>query len=335
MAIAGMVVDLHEDIGYHYLMGGAKPFSEDEKGRQADIPKYRKAGMTLVLGSIFPLLGSLNLRKIAAMEEMYGRWSPSSALVSPRDVAIELVKIYYALEKMYPKDLKVVRTREDIESLGKRVGIVLHIEGCEALGEPEDLEIFFNLGVRSIGLTWNYDNKFAASCLSSKDYGLTGEGEALVALANRLGVMVDLSHSSPKTSADTLGVSDLPPFFSHSDAASEQTNRRNVSDSLVRETGRRGGIVGLTFIRSCIGPPYTAARLVDHAKRFIRLGGPSSPALGTDFLGMSTTPEGIEDISKVGKLRRALLNAGVSDDQAERVMHGNAHRFILRSSERW
>lgn len=291
--------------------------------------------MRLVLGSIFPLLGSLNLRKIAAMQRMYGHWSPSSTLVSPRDVAIELVKIYYALEAQHPKDLKIVRTTDDIGALGDRVGIVLHIEGCEALGEPEDLRIFYNLGVRSVGLTWNYDNKYAASCLSTKDYGLTGEGEALVAEADRLGVMVDLSHSSPRTSSDALKVAEIPPFFSHSDAASEQANMRNVSDGLIRETGRRGGIVGLTFIRSCIGRPFTPERLTDHAKRMLKIGGDSLPALGTDFLGMSSVPEGMKDVSQVGKFKRALVQAGVPPDKAGAILNDNALAYILKRSERW
>lgn len=333
-----MVVDLHEDIGYHFMMGGAadiRPFDEDVRGRQADIPKYRKAKVKLVLGSIFPLLGSLNLRKMDAMRRMYGYWSPSSALVSPRDVAIELVKIYYALEEMHPNDLKIVRTTEDIERLESRVGIVLHIEGCEAFGEPEDLRVFFGLGVRSIGLTWNYDNKFAASCLSTKDYGLTGEGEALVAAADKLGVMVDLSHASPKTSSETLSASELPPFFSHSDSASVEANERNVGDELIRETGRRGGVVGLTFIRSCIGGPFTPERLAEHAKRMIKVGGGTVPALGTDFLGMSTTPEGLKDVSQVWKFRRALKGAGIPPGQAEAVLNDNAFRFILKRSERW
>ena len=333
-----MVVDLHEDIGYHFMMGGSaeiRPFNEDVKDRQADIPKYRKVGMKLVLGSIYPLIGSLSPRKIAAMQRMYGHWAPSAAPVSPRDVAIELVKIYYSLEEMHPRDLKIIRTRGDIESLGKRIGILLHIEGCEALGAPEDLRIFFNLGVRSIGLTWNYDNKFAASCLSAKDYGLTGEGEELVTAADRLGMMIDLSHASPKTSSETLEVSDLSPFFSHSNASSKQPNRRNISDYLIRETGRRGGIVGLTFIRSCIGKPFTPARLSEHAKHIVRLGGATTPALGTDFLGMSDTPEGLEDISKLGRFRRAMNEAGISPGQVEGILHDNAYSFILRRSERW
>ena len=333
-----MVVDLHEDIGYYYLMGGVaeiKPFDEDVKGRQADIPKYRKVGMKLVLGSIFPLVGSLNRRKVEAMKKTYGDWSPSSALASPRDIAVEIVKIYYALEEFYPKSLKIVRTREDMENLGRATGIVMHIEGCEALGEPEDLRIFYNLGVRSIGLTWNYDNKYAASCLSAKDYGLTGEGEALVALANRLGVMVDLSHSSPKTSSDTLQISEAPPFFSHSNSLAVQANKRNVSDLLIRRTAKRGGIVGLTFIRSCIGSPFNPEKLAVHAKYMVELGGESLPALGTDYLGMQTTPAGLDNLSALGRLRRGMKTTGLSARQIESVLNDNAFKFILKHSERW
>jgi membrane dipeptidase len=333
-----MVVDLHEDIGYYYMSNGSGeilPFGENAKGRHADIPKYKKVGMKLVLGSVYSLLGSLNLRKIVAMQKIYGTWAPSAALVSPRDVAIELVKIYYSLEDMYPKALKIVRTKEDIESLGARTGILLHIEGCEPLGEPEDLRIFYNLGVRSVGLTWNYDNKYAASCLSTKDYGLTGEGEALVALANKLGVMVDLSHTSPKTSSEALKISESPPFFSHSNALAKQVSKRNVSDALIRETGRRGGIVGVTFIRSCIGKPFTPARLAEHAKHMLRVGGGSLPALGTDFLGIGSTPVGLEDVSKLGRLRSALKVSGMTSAEAEGLMNDNAYNFILKHSEQW
>ncbi len=333
-----MVVDLHEDIGYYYMMGGnadIRPYDEDVKGRHADIPKYNKVGMKLVLGSIFPLVGGLSKRKIDAMQKMYGTWGTSASLASPRDVAIELVKIYYALEELYPKSLKIVRTTEDIESLGGKTGIVLHIEGCEALGASEDLRIFFNLGVRSIGLTWNYDNKFAASCMSTKDYGLTGEGEVLVAAANKLGVMVDLSHSSPKTSSETLAISDSPPFFSHSNASTEQKSKRNISDALIKKTGKRGGIVGLTFIRSCIGKPFTPERITDHAKHMIRLGGEALPALGTDFLGMRSTPVGLEDVSKLGRFRRALKGAGLTTKQTEGILNDNAYNFIFKRSEKW
>ena len=333
-----MVVDLHEDIGYYYLMAGqsdVEPFDLDVKGRHADIPKYEKVGMKLVLGSIYPMIETLNMRKIRAMQELYGTWSPSAIPASARDVAIAMGKIYYSLEEMNPKALKIVRTREDIESLGAKTGIILHLEGTEALGEPEDLKVFFNLGVRSLGLTWNYDTKYAASCLSTKDYGLTGEGEALVALANRLGVLIDLSHASPKTSSDALEVSVVPPFFSHSNSLALQESRRNVSDALIKRTGKQGGIVGLTFIRSCIGKPFTPERIAEHAKHLFKVGGETLPALGTDYLGMASTPERLPALSKLGRLKSALRRAGLASEQTEALLNDNAYRFILKQSERW
>ncbi len=138
-----MVVDLHQDIASYFMMNGATfalpPFDEDSPDRHADIPKYRKVGMRLVLGSIFPMVGSLNVREMAELTKNYGVWSPSSSPASPRDLAIEEVKIYRSLEELYPNDIKLVRNRDDIEALGVKTGIIMHLEGCEGLYEPEDL----------------------------------------------------------------------------------------------------------------------------------------------------------------------------------------------------
>src|SRR5712692_4410453 len=210
-----MIVDLHEDISDYFLTAGAtsvtQPFDKDVEGRHVDIPKYRKARVRLVFGSLFPMVSGLNPRLIADLGGMYKEWSPASVPAAPREIAIEQVKTYYSLEEMYGKHLRMVRTGKDLDGLASKVGILLHLEGCEALSEPEDLRIFYRLGVRSIGLTWNYDNKYASSCRSRKDYGLTGEGEALVKMANRLGVMVDLSHAGPRTCRDVLEFSEAPP----------------------------------------------------------------------------------------------------------------------------
>lgn len=334
-----MVVDLHEDIASYFMMDGAtfdvRPFNEDVPERHADIPKYKRVGMRLVLGSIFPMVGGLNARHMARLKRAYRAWSPSSSPSSARDMAIEQVKIYYSLEDLYPSDLKVVRTLQDIEGLGTKTGILMHLEGCEALYEPEDLQVLFNLGVRSIGLTWNYDNKYASSCMSKKDYGLTGEGEDLVALANELSVMLDLSHAGPKTCADVIDSSDRSPFFSHSNAFSQQESKRNVSNELVKKVAKAKGIVGLTFIRSCIGPPHTPGRLADHARKLIALGGDGLPALGTDFLGIRSTPNGLENLSKLGNLERALKGAGLSQRQVEGITHDNAMRLIRTHAEGW
>ena len=334
-----MIVDLHEDISDYFLTAGAtsvtQPFDEDVEGRHVDIPKYRKAGVRLVFGSIFPMVNGLNPRLIADLGGMYKEWSPASVPAAPREIAIEQVKTYYSLEEMYGKHLRMVRTGKDLDGLASKVGILLHLEGCEALSEPEDLRIFYRLGVRSIGLTWNYDNKYASSCRSRKDYGLTGEGEALVKMANRLGVMVDLSHAGTRTCRDVLEFSETPPFVSHADAYSVQKHPRNATDELIRKVGRRRGVIGLTFITSCIGEPADAAKLAEHAMHIARVGGAGTLALGTDYMGIRTTPTGLDDITKLNLLTDALKRKGANKEMAGKMMYSNAMNFVKRFADSW
>jgi len=333
-----MIIDLHEDISHYYLSAGVtisiQPFNVDLPGRHVDIPKYEKAGVRLVLGSIFPMVSNLNRRLTDSLAALYGEWSPSTAAVSPRELAIEQVKIYYALEETYPERIKIVRDERDLEELNGRVGIILHIEGCEALSEPEDLKVFYRLGVRSIGITWNYDNKYASSCLSKKDYGLTGEGEELVKIANRLGVMVDLSHAGRQTCQDVIELSEQPPYISHANAYSVKEHPRNVPDDTIIQVGRRGGVIGLTFITSCIGEPADAEKLSEHASHIARVAGEGVLALGTDYLGIRNTPTGLEDITKIDKLREALARR-LGEGSVHNILYANALRYIRGFAPHW
>jgi membrane dipeptidase len=334
-----MLVDLHEDIADYIMSSSAtnpiESLIEDRDGRQSDIPKLRRASASIVFGSIFPMLSNLNLREIKKAEREYGVWSASSVPISPRDVAIEQVKIYYALERHYTKYIKLIKTRKDLEELGGKIGILMHIEGCEPLYEPEDLELFFDLGVRSVGITWNFDNKFGSSCFSRKDYGLTGSGEEVVKIANKLSMMIDLSHAGERTCFDVLKISKLPPFFSHSNSQSVHMVRRNVSDSIIRAVGKKEGIVGLTMIRSCIGKPANSSKLAQHTLRIIKYVGVKVPAIGTDMLGISRTPDDIKDISQIGVFRDALLEAGLDEQAVDKIFYKNALSFIERHASKW
>lgn len=331
-----MVVDLHEDIANYYFAAGAtvpvEPFDEDVEGRHVDIPKYGSAGVKLVLGSIFPMVSNLNARLEEEGRSTYGEWSPPSVPVSARDVAIEQVKLYHALEERYRDHLRIVRTWDDAETLGSRTGILLHMEGSEALTQPEDLAVFHKLGLRSLGLTWNFDTRYASSCKSRRDHGLTGDGEVLVRLANRLGVMLDLSHAGEKTCDGIMELSESAPFFSHANAKALKDHPRNVRDDLIKRVGKRGGIVGVTFITSCIGEPADAAAVARHAEHISKLGGESVPALGTDYLGVRATPKDLGDISKLSKLGDALAARKLN---GKTILHENAWSYIRKQAERW
>jgi membrane dipeptidase len=334
-----MLVDLHEDIAHYFMMSSStvktEPFDKDVKGRQSDIPKLRRGSVSIVFGSIFPMLGNLNISEIEKSVKEYGVWSTSYIPASSRDLAIEQIKIYNSLEKLYPKYIKILRKKQDIDQLGTKIGIILHLEGCEPLYEPEDIKLFYELGVRSIGITWNFDNRYGSSCLSKVDYGLTGSGEDLIRIANKLSIMVDLSHSGEKTCKDTLKLSKKPPFFSHSNSKRVHKARRNISDSLIEMVGRQGGIVGLTLIRSCIGEPANSSKLAEHIFWVLKVGGENVPAIGTDMLGISNTPDDIHDISEINVLRKTLLKAGLNEDRVEKVFCRNALSYIEKYSESW
>src|SRR3989442_13234079 len=109
--------------------------------------------------------------------------------------------------------------------------------------------------------------------------------------------MVVLSRAGTRTCRDVLELSETHPFFSHADAYSVQKHPRNATDELIRKVGRRRGVVGLTFITSCIGEPADAAKLAEHAMHIARVGGAGTLALGTDNMGVRTTPTGPDAIT--------------------------------------
>lgn len=74
-------------------------------------------------------------------------------------------------------------------------------------------------------MTWNYGNRYAASCMSARDNGLTGEGKELVRAANELGVILDVSHASRQTALDVARVSRLPVIASHSNYSGVHVHR--------------------------------------------------------------------------------------------------------------
>ena len=125
-----------------------------------------------------------------------------------------------------------------------------------------------------------------------------------------------------------------PPFVSHADAYSVQKHPRNATDELIRKVGRRG-VIGLTFITSCIGEPADAAKLAEHAMHIARVGGAGTLALGTDYMGIRTTPTGLDDITKLDLLTDALKRKGADKEMEGKMMYSNAMNFVKRFADSW
>ena len=308
-----MIYDLHEDLAYYFFSGKQPDLDQDVEGRQSDIPKLKRAGVELVFASIFPIATT------------YGAQGPGSAIpAGAKTIAIEMFKMMYRLSNRH--NLVIIENRVDIYRGGLK--LLLLMEGADALDDPDDLLIYYRLGLRAIGITWNLDNKFGASCLTKKDYGLTAYGEELVALANKLGVVLDLAHASKRTALDVLSASRKPVVISHANIASVHKVPRNVDDDVLDALKKNGGVIGLTAIPSTIGGRGSLADLVRHALYVKEHFGADILAIGTDALGVDRMAEGLETVEKLPAFLEMLREAGFNEGEVEGVAYRNALRVL-------
>jgi membrane dipeptidase len=161
---------------------------------------------------------------------------------------------------------------------------------------------FFDLGARYITTTHNCDNAFATAASTvaagGEDHGLTSFGHEYVKEMYRLGMMIDLSHTSHQTMRDVLSLTRSPIIFSHSGAYSVQKHLRHVPDDVLRSVKRNGGIVMVTFVCRFLNmqhPEHASIHdVVDHIVYIANLIGWEHVGVGSDFSGTPGSPIGLE-----------------------------------------
>ncbi|MEM2004955.1 MAG: dipeptidase [Zestosphaera sp.] len=330
------VIDLHEDVSTYFLTFGSgqvlADFGADVSGRDADIPKYVRGNVRVVFASAFPGTHTFDVR---LREEVgSGRWLPKTIMRYPQIQLFEHFKIYYALAEAY--GIALVESAKDVDNITLsreyRFGFLIHVEGADSVDDPYDLILLRKLGLRSLGLTWNYNNKWASSCTSQKDYGLTPDGEELVKMANKLGIMLDVAHASRRTALEVLEASRKPVLISHANAKAVHNHRRNVEDEVLEALRRNGGVIGLTFVPSFISRKErpTTEDLVKHFIHVRETFGPDILAIGTDFHGLlgQPGPVGLETVDKVQDLLNLLRDRGFSETDLRKIAYENVLRVI-------
>ncbi|WP_291767254.1 dipeptidase [Caldivirga sp. UBA161] len=306
------IADLHEDISW----GTSQYFNDTINGpAQSSIAQLAKFDQALVFAAIYPHVRTWN-EDADKIKALYGRATNPTHFSF--DLILDHLKFYYYLERRGL--IKIIKSPNDTLS---KVNFVISLEGTDALRDIYDLYVLKNLGVRVIQLTWNYDTKFAASCNSRKDYGLTGEGEELVKLANDLGLLIDLAHASKQTVLDVASISRKPIIVSHANARKLKDSRRNLDDEMIEAIIKAGGIIGVAAIPSLLPNPSIEG-ILDNIKYIGENYGWDYVAIGTDFLGMypDEVISGLESIEKLSMLSDML------GDEAEKVLWGNAYRML-------
>ncbi|MFH1144835.1 MAG: membrane dipeptidase [Candidatus Eisenbacteria bacterium] len=231
--------------------------------------------------------------------------------------------------------MRLVTSAADLEDCLQRGGpcaLLLAVEGAHSLaGSLEMFAAFQALGVRLLTLTWNHANPFGSGCRTDphEDRGLTPLGRELLAAAMRLGVVIDLAHASAATLADALGCIAHPPLVSHCACAALRPHPRNLSDAQLREIGAAGGVVGITFCPAFLAEEGASiATVVAHVRHALDTAGPAAVALGSDFDGVPSLPEGIGGCEDMPALFEALFAAGLSEPVLEGIAWRNAARVL-------
>jgi microsomal dipeptidase-like Zn-dependent dipeptidase len=330
------VVDLHADP----LLWGRDLGAHGRTGH-VDLPRLREGGVALqVFGLVTQVpMGTSIDRSDPTRPDMItllalsGGW-PRRTLRSCFERARYQARRLEKLAAEPSQGLRIVRTREDLDELheargtnGDLVGGLLSIEGAQALdGDPGNLQLLFDAGVRMVGLTHFFDNEFAGSAHGLERGGLTPAGEQLLSEMERLGVVVDLAHASAATIEDVLRASSQPPVVSHTGVRGTCDNNRNLSDEQIRAVADAGGVIGIGFWADAVGgtAPIDIARAVLHG---VRLVGDDHLALGSDFNGAVATSF---DVSALPVVTQALRDAGLPEESVRKILGENAVR-VLRS----
>jgi membrane dipeptidase len=213
------------------------------------------------------------------------------------------------------------------------IASILGVEGLHQIGNSAStLRLYHSLGARYVTLTHNCNNKYADSALpvnNTRWGGLSKDGKDLVKEMNRMGMIVDLSHTSHDTQLDALNSTRAPVMFSHSSAYALCPHPRNVKDDVLRKVQKNGGVVMVNFYPgfvTCNDKNATLEDVANHVEYIGRAIGWEHVGIGSDFDGIPATPKGLEDVSKFPKLFAELLRRGVTDHQAKLVAGQNLLR---------
>lgn len=216
--------------------------------------------------------------------------------------------------------------KEQLSEPGAKV--LLGAEGGGFLGNRESLlPLFFDRGLRFLGLTWNMDNQLAAACGNSG--GLTGLGQKVVRLCNRLHVAVDAAHLSEDGFWQLLEESERPIMVSHAACAALLPHKRNLTDSQLRALGQAGGVIGVTFVRDFLrAEEADLSDVVRHIAHAVEVAGIDAVGIGSDFDGADIA--GLRGVQDLPFLWQALAEAGFSQEEIDKISGENFRLFLQK-----
>lgn len=205
-----------------------------------------------------------------------------------------------------------------------KASAVLSLEGTAGFGnDPALLEDLYLIGFRMVSLTWNEQNSLAGSCQTGG--GLTDIGREFVKEAQRLGMIIDVSHLSDEAFWDIMEMTEAPIVASHSNSRAICDVSRNLTDDMFRHLCKSGGVAGLNQYSKFVGEKPDLDTVCDHVLHFLEMDPDGEHiALGADLDGCEELTAGFEGVQSYPALAQRMLDRGISEPLIRNIFWNNA-----------
>jgi membrane dipeptidase len=228
------------------------------------------------------------------------------------------------------------------KALGK-IGIVIGQQNSEHFRTIEDVSRFYAMGQRVSQLTYN-DNLIGGGSTGAKNIGLTDYGAQVVERMNRLGMAVDVSHCSDRTTLDAIEASTKPVLVTHANCrALVPGSARCRTDEAIRNLAAKGGVLGVTMVRFFVGSggSVTIENVLDHIDHVVKVAGVEHVGIGTDvdldgrdrhvpgnIPVRRNDLDGMQYARKIFDLTEGLVRRNYSRQNIELILSGNFQRAL-------
>lgn len=340
-----LIVDAHEDLAYNALSLNRDPRRSVKETRALEVGKDTQGLATVGLADF--LAG--NVRVVFATIYV----SPTSSTPEPgktyktaeeANLLGQEQLAYYAMLVSDPR-ISLITSRDDLhhvlESPKPKMGLVLLMEGADPILKPQDVDEWFEGGVRIIGPAWS-QTRYSGG--TGKPGPLTEIGKTLMREMSKAGLILDVSHMAEESFFQALDLFEGTVIASHSNTRKYVPTDRQLSDEMIRALLKRDAVIGAVFFNQFLKHQWrqngadkravTFATVIDHMKHICDLAGDATHCgIGTDFdggFGMEATPQEIDTIADLAKFADALATAGFNDDQIRGIMGGNWLRILER-----
>lgn len=359
-----LIIDAHQDLAWNILTYGrdyTRSVSEtrrleagtDIPARNGDSligwPEYQRGRVAVVFSTLY----ATPARKKEVWDTVVYKDSESA-----HRLYRDQIDVYRKLADTHPDKFRLISSTSELDSVighwstpeldssGHPVGLIYLMEGADGIRSPHELSMWWDLGLRMIGLAWTGTRY----CGGTGEPGpLTDEGRQLISAMADYNFILDLSHMDEAAAYESLDRYEGPVMATHANCAAlmrgSETNR-HLPDDVIRGLIEREGVIGViplnTFLKAGWLRKNGSRRdevpldaLIAHIDHICQLAGNSEhAAIGSDFdggFGLQSIPPELDSIADLPLIAKKLMERGYTETDAANVLGGNWLRFLRRN----